>query len=440
MPEQLDNRHSRFRAGDHRRASRTRCARGGEGRRPEDESTSSPTRTSRGPRRPTSSTLPWNRRRTRREARTVYRAFGAKEGHGIGTRQAVDAHRTSTPRARGPARSARRPAGRPRRHAGAPHPWIGGRSDDAERPLLARRPRTSPTGGDPRRPPARARRSASPEESMDPDARRTPGTAPSSRASSARSHPTPRVLSLPGHGPSGIVDDELVRVALRWLLDRCRTAADRRQRRPLRRRRQPQLRRVPGARATSRRRRTPLDTLLEELGDLGVRVVTSAGQPRHAASGHPRRLGAGGLRRDRTGLKSASGPSTRTARPAPYTNHGDWVLAAARGTALVSRLPAFTDVDVARREPRRQAPGLALHEDPNLQPATFAPLGRHVVRRGLADRRRSPSTSSTAGDARPARPTSPPEAASARRALEPFSPMPDPRPTWPTGRGESCPG
>ena len=58
-------------------------------------------------------------------------------------------------------------------------------------------------------------------------------------------------------------------------------------------------------------------------------------------------------------------------KAAPYSNHGDWVLAAARGTALVSCLPAFTSVPWPPR-PRPEAKDLALHEDPNLQLTTFA--------------------------------------------------------------------
>jgi hypothetical protein len=379
--------------------------------------------------------VPWNQSMDPLEAREVYRAFGAKEGHGI-TRQAVDVSDLA-PRARRPlSKIGRRPLVALIDTAVAPHSWIGpnGR-DDAEGDPFWRDARHITDAWDPRD------ESGSPidvpEESLDPEATHS-GHGTFITGIIRQLAPDATVLSFPVMDSSGIADGELVRSALRWIRDRA-LAADAGGATDLAvdvvnisfgRYLEPD--RVPPEEDATR-------TLLEELGDLGVRVVTSAGNRGSSLKVLP----AAWATTDtptRAGVKSV-GALDPNGKAATYSNHGDWVLAAARGTALVSCLPAFTSVPWPPK-PRPAATDLALHEDPNLQLTTFArwagtSFAAAVVTGTIATRLLAPDPTPEDPDA--ALPAGTPPLGShlavrdretvvarARAAWSGFPPMPDP--------------
>ncbi len=308
--------------------------------------------------------VPWNQSMDPLEAREVYRAFGAKEGHGI-TRQAVDVSDLA-PRARRPlSKIGRRPLVALIDTAVAPHPWIGpnGR-DDAGDPFW-RDARHIPNGWD------AGDESGSPipvpEESLDPEATHS-GHGTFITGIIRQLAPDATVLSFPVMDSSGFADGELVRSALRWILDHAQTAetggasdlaVD--------------VVNISFGRYLDPGRVPPEEdatrTLLEDLATLGVRVVASAGNRGSSLKVLPAAWATPDTV-EGIGLKSV-GALDPNGKAAPYSNHGAWVLAAARGTALVSCLPAFTDVPWPPT-PRPKPEALALHEDPNLQLTTFA--------------------------------------------------------------------
>ena len=308
--------------------------------------------------------VPWNQSMEPLEARKAYRAFGAKEGHGI-TRQAVDV-RDLAPRGRRPLSTiGRRPLVALIDTAVAFHPWIGPAEDDESGDPFWRDARHIPDGWD------ASDESGSPipvpEESLDPESTHA-GHGTFITGIIRQLAPDATVLSFPVMDSSGFADVDLVRSALRWILDHARKAdaggptdlAVDVVNISFGRYLEPE--RVPPEVDATR-------TLLEELGELGVRVVASAGNRGTRLKVLPAAFATEDTPQH-TGLMSV-GALDPNGEAAPYSNHGDWVLAAARGTALVSCLPAFTSVPWPPT-PRPKPRDLALHEDPNLQLTGFA--------------------------------------------------------------------
>lgn len=192
--------------------------------------------------------------------------------------------------------------------------------------------------------------------------------------------PEARVLSVPVMRKTGVVDDQLVQSALAWLVDRCTRAQNGR----------PELavdvvnlsfgQYLRGGKTIPEN--DPLLASIRALGDLGVRVVTSAGnratddpvvpaawalddEDRPAAPAEPG-APAGVATPVHTALV-AVGALDPNGDPARYSNTGAWVRTHAPGTALVSTLPHFSHVDF----PDKAHAGKDVGEDPNLQASGF---------------------------------------------------------------------
>jgi hypothetical protein len=153
--------------------------------------------------------------------------------------------------------------------------------------------------------------------------------------------PDARVLTLHAMHGDGVLDESTVNSALRWLLERVRRAAE-----------------DPGLfvdvvclsfgyyerQPSDNRSTADLRQLLGELGDLGVRVVASAGnhgsdaQALPAAFADPAYQDAGTA--PATQLVSVGALNPDGSRAA-YSNFGGWVRAWAVGTALMSTMPVF---------------------------------------------------------------------------------------------------
>jgi hypothetical protein len=321
---------------------------------------------------------PWHVSMAPDQAKEVLKGFaaaGAKEGHGIG-RQAVDVLRLSPPPRRPAAALPRRPVVALLDTVISSHEWIGDDGQDDE-------------GGDAFWRDARHVRSgwrptdeagnalAAPSESRDAQATHA-GHGTFIAGIIRQLAPDATVLSFPVMDADGFADVRLVRSALRWILERVATADSGDD---------------PGAPARADQSglaidvvnlsfgryldpgRVPSDEdltrqLLVQLGDRGVRVVASAGNQGRDDHVFPAAW-AGQDTADHTALKSvgALDPDGSVAR---YSNHGDWVLAAAPGTAVVSCLPRFAADPFWPGVPVPDRQYLALHEDPNLQLSTFA--------------------------------------------------------------------
>jgi serine protease len=181
--------------------------------------------------------------------------------------------------------------------------------------------------------------------------------------------PDATVLSLPVMDAEGHTDDRLVPSALRWLVKRVQDAADGR----------PELAvdvvNLSWGRYLSLQRVVAPDDpdrmLLEQLGDLGVRVVASAG---NRATDRPVPPAAWSAADDgqRTALKGV-GALDASRGPAVYSNRGTHVRAWAPGTALVSTLPHFDRVPPEKLVVTDEVEKVI--EDPNLQLSTFGRWG-----------------------------------------------------------------
>jgi hypothetical protein len=289
--------------------------------------------------------------------------LAAKEGHGI-TRQAVDLHLQPPPR-RPADQLSRRPVVALVDTAVSFHPWLGedggaAASDDA----FWRDARTIRDAWDP----GDAGGVPVPEETLDPQS--THGGHGTFIAGIVRQvAPDATVLSLPVMDSAGAADPALVRSALAWLLRRARRAAD--EGRPdlavdvvnLSFGRYLDVGRVPPEEDT-------IKTLIDDLGRLGVRVIASAGN--HGDSGQVLPAAWSGDDTDELVALKSVGSVDPNGHPSPYSNHGPWVTAAARGTAVVSCLPMFDAVVPWPTRPAPEPDELARHEDPNLQLTTFA--------------------------------------------------------------------
>lgn len=322
--------------------------------------------------------LPWHPSLDPDRAKDVLKGFaasGAKEGHGIG-RQAVDVVRLSPP-PRGPAAALpRRPVVALLDTAVSSHPWIGedGR-DDLGNDAFWRDARHVPDGWRPSDEAGAAL--VAPEESRDAEASHA-GHGTFITGIVRQVAPDATVLVFPVMDREGFADVRLVRSALRWIVRRVEVAATGNAPDAPAEADQPDLAidvvnlsfgrylepgRVPA-------QDDPTWKLLEQLGNHGVRVVASAGNQGKDARVVPAAW-AGEDTPGRTAVKSvgAVDPDGSAAR---YSNYGDWVLAAARGTAVVSCLPQFAAAPSWPGFPRPEPTYLALHEDPNLQLSTFA--------------------------------------------------------------------
>ena len=291
------------------------------------------------------------------EETTHFKAFGAKEGHGTG-RGGV-ALIGLDPAPRGPS-SSRRPVVALVDSLVRPHPWLG--DDEGDDPFW-RDARAIPDGWRPfgDLPPELAIGFALMDQD---DPRFTHAGHGTFLAGLVRQiAPDARVLSMPVMYRSGIVNEVLVQSALDWLLERCGRAQAK-----------PELfvdvvnlsfgeylrgqRNVPQDGAL-------LDTI-RALGDLGVRVVASAGNRATQNPVIPAAWAPVDSDRDRTGLVSV-GALAPNGKPAIYSNTGDWVRDEAPGTALVSTLPMYIEVDW----PDDEFAGNGKGEDPNLQASGF---------------------------------------------------------------------
>ena len=321
---------------------------------------------------------PWHVSMAPGQARATLKDFeasGAKEGHGIG-RQAVDVLHLFPPARRPAAALPRRPVVALLDTVVSFHEWIdadGG--DDQGGDAFWHDTRHVQDGWRPTDESGTAL--AAPEESRDPQATHA-GHGTFITGIIRQLAPDATVLSFPVMDADGFADVRLVRSALRWILDRVGVAdtGD-----------------GPGAPPRADLSGLTVDVvnlsfgryldpgrvpddedltwrLLEQLGDRGVRVVASAGNQGTDAHVYPAAW-AGQDTHDHTALKSvgALDPDGSAAR---YSNHGDWVLAAARGTAVVSCLPRFAADESWPGEPAPSPRYLALHEDPNLQLSTYA--------------------------------------------------------------------
>lgn len=313
-----------------------------------------------------------------RAANEAFTALGAKEGHGI-SRQAVDlaAHDALGPPPRLPrsAVSGRRPVVALLDTEVGFHPWIGADgADDLGNDAFWRDARHLPDGWVPTTDSGSAL--TAPAESGDPALTHS-GHGTFIAGLIRQLAPDATVLSLPVMDSEGYADARLVHSALRWVLGRAK-AADAGD--------------APGAATRENRSdlaidvvnlsfgrylepdRVPSDVdatrrLIDELGDLGVRVVASAGNRGTTDVVLPAAWS--GEDTDSHVALKAVGALDPNGHPAPYSNHGDWVSTGARGTALLSCLPRFTSAtwpDPALENVK----DLALHEDPNLQQSTFA--------------------------------------------------------------------
>jgi hypothetical protein len=321
---------------------------------------------------------PWHPSMAPDQARTVLKGFaaaGAKEGHGIG-RQAVDVLNLSPPPRRPAAALPRRPVVALLDTVVSPHEWIGedGRDDlghdafwrDARHVQSGWRP--TDEAGNPL---------AAPKESRD-AASTHAGHGTFITGIVRQLAPDATVLSFPVMDADGFADIRLVRSALRWILDRVRAADTGDGPDAPARADQSGLAidvvnlsfgryldpgRVPSEEDLTRQ-------LLEELGEQGVRVVASAGNQGTDAHVFPAAW-AGQDTDDVTAVKSV-GALDPDGSAAHYSNHGDWVIAAAHGTAVVSCLPRFAADPFWPGGDVPDRTYLALHEDPNLQLSTFA--------------------------------------------------------------------
>ncbi len=292
-------------------------------------------------------------------------ALGAKEGHGIGRRGVALPNLPPPPRP--PVSGTRRPVVALLDSQVRPHEWFRA---DGELDPFSRDARDEPEGwrpetGSPAAP------IELPVDGDDATATHT-GHGTFIAGLVRQLAPAARVVSMPMMNEMGIVDDRLVHLALSWVLDRCRRADTEHR---------PELfvdvvnmsfghylrgdKVVPQVDATL--------TVLRDLGDIGVRVVASAGNrasvrgvlpaawspdgwsPEDPDDGHTGLVGVAALDPD-GGL-------------AVYSNHGDWVRLAAPGTALVSTLPAVEPVCPWPPKGRVVPEGA---EDPNFQRSGFA--------------------------------------------------------------------
>jgi Subtilase family len=188
--------------------------------------------------------------------------------------------------------------------------------------------------------------------------------------------PDAQVLSLHAMHGDGVLDEETVNSALQWLLERVRRAGD-----------APELFVDVICLAFGYYEQQPSDNrstahlrqLLGELGDLGVRVVASAGnhgsdaQVLPAAFADQRYQDAGTA--PATQLISVGALNPDGSRAA-YSNFGDWVRAWEVGTALMSTIPIFgTEQDasvVAEFDPANLVDGFARWGGTSFAAAAFA--------------------------------------------------------------------
>ncbi len=153
--------------------------------------------------------------------------------------------------------------------------------------------------------------------------------------------PDAQVLSLHAMRGDGVLDESTVNSALKWLLERVRRAGD-----------------APGLfvdiiclsfgyyeqQPSDNRSTAELRCLLGELGDLGVRVVASAGNHGNEAPVLPAAFA------DEKYKSAGTAPATQLVSVgalnpdgsrAAYSNFGRWVREWVVGTALMSTIPAF---------------------------------------------------------------------------------------------------
>jgi subtilisin family serine protease len=164
--------------------------------------------------------------------------------------------------------------------------------------------------------------------------------------------PDARLLSMHVMRADGIVDESLVLSALEWLVDRVRGAAA-----------HPERFVDVVSLSFGYYEQDPADSehtavlrrLLGQLGDMGVRVVASAGNHASDAPVFP-----GALTRfakpgtvPRTELISV-GALNPDLSQAAYSNYGDWVLVWTVGTGLISAMPARLGRQRVNREPAKE--------------------------------------------------------------------------------------
>jgi subtilase family protein len=179
--------------------------------------------------------------------------------------------------------------------------------------------------------------------------------------------PDARVLSVPIMHGDAVVDEDHVISALNWLRDRVTSAAEGRRERFVDVVNLSFGRYVdPGEHA---RFREEASALLDELAQLGVRVVTSAGNESVADDVFPAMLSEDKNDTDHTPLVSV-GALDPDGTPAAYTSTADWVTVQAPGSSLVSTLPDFDpseypiaedfddDGDLVNPDPNFQASGI----------------------------------------------------------------------------------
>lgn len=183
--------------------------------------------------------------------------------------------------------------------------------------------------------------------------------------------PDARVLSVPVMHSDGIVEEEHAYDALVWIRDRVSEAADGRSERFV------DVVNLSFGRyeeaGESPADSSEMHSVLDELAELGVRVVASAGNEAKAT----RVLPAAFSKERFLGLFSEENDPDRTAlisvgardpdgTLAAYTSTGDWVTVNAPGTALVSTLPTFDPTEFPLPKDLDKS-GDPTHPDPNFQ-------------------------------------------------------------------------
>ncbi|HYJ68555.1 MAG TPA: S8/S53 family peptidase [Nocardioidaceae bacterium] len=176
--------------------------------------------------------------------------------------------------------------------------------------------------------------------------------------------PDANVLSVPVMHGNGVVEEEQVLDALRWLRDRVAEAVD--HGRP--------ERFVDVVNLSFGRYLDPgedapfteeMRTVLGELSRYGVRVVASAGNRAVKDDVFPATLGEDKDVPGHTALVSV-GARDPDGTLAAYTSIGDWVTVTAPGTSVVSTLPKFAQTEFPQPGDL-DATGEPTHPDPNFQ-------------------------------------------------------------------------
>ena len=176
--------------------------------------------------------------------------------------------------------------------------------------------------------------------------------------------PDARVLSVPVMHGDAVVEEEHVLSALGWLRDRVKSAVDERRERFV------DVVNLSFGRylvaGEDEQFREDTREVLDELAQLGVRVVASAGNLAVTDDVFPAILGED----DKDALGHTAlvsvGALDPDGKPAVYTSTGDWVTVEAPGSSVVSTLPKFDPTEYPVSEDFDDN-GTLIRPDPNLQ-------------------------------------------------------------------------